>query len=189
MILATNNQGKIREVKSIFEDFEIYSLKEKGIFVDVVEDADSFYGNALKKAKEISKLTGETVMADDSGICIDILNDWPGVYTHRFMGEDASDIERNEAILEKMKTYMGEERAAKVMCSIVYYDGTNIIVGEGILHGRISLERRGDNGFGFDDIFELSDGRTLAELSSEEKYKISARYLALMDLKSKLDNI
>ena len=105
------------------------------------------------------------------------------------MGEDATDIERNEAILEKMISYTGEKRAAKVMCSMVYYDGTSIIAGEGILYGKISLERRGDNGFGFDDIFELSDGRTLAELSSEEKNKISARYLALMDLKNKLDNV
>lgn len=189
MILATNNKGKIAEVKSIFSDYEVYSLKEKNIFVDVEEDADSFYGNALKKAKEIHELTGEAVVADDSGICIGVLNDWPGVYTHRFMGEDATDIERNEAILEKMKTYAGDERAAKVMCSMVYYDGTHIIVGEGILHGKISLVRRGENGFGFDDIFELENGKTLAELSSEEKNKISARYLALMDLKNKLDNM
>ena len=189
LLLATNNTGKIAEIKSIFANYQVFSLKEKGIFVDVDEDADTFEGNALKKAREIYEIAKVPVIADDSGLCIDALNDWPGVFTHRFLGEDATDEERNNAIIEKMISYYGDKRAAKVMCSMAYYDGTNTIVGEGILRGKISTSRRGDNGFGFDEIFETESGMTLAEMTSEEKNKISARYLALMDLKNKLDNL
>ena len=186
MILATNNEGKLREIKKILSDFEIVSLKEYGIEIDVVEDEDTFIGNALKKAKEIYEISKETTIADDSGLCIDILDNWPGVLTHRFLGEDASDLDRNNAILEKMKELTGEKRNAKVVCNLVYYDGNQTIIGEGIIKGKISLERRGDNGFGFDEIFELDNGKTLAELSTDEKNEISARALAAEDLKRKM---
>ena len=187
MIFASNNKGKLREIREIFDEYEVKSLNEAGINIDVEEDQDSFYGNALKKAKEIYEIAKEPVVADDSGLSIDIFEGWPGVLTHRFMGEEATDDDRNNAILDKMKNYKDDERAAKVICNLVYYDGTNIIVGEGILEGRIPEIRRGTNGFGFDDVFELENGRTLAELSSEEKNKISARYLAAVDLKNKLN--
>ena len=188
MVLASNNLGKIKEVKEIFSDMDIYSLKEKNITVDVEENQDSFYGNALKKAKEIYEICNEPVIADDSGLCIDILNDWPGVFTHRFLGEGATDSERNDEILNRLKDYSYEDRNARVICSIVYYDGENIITGDGILDGKISICKRGNNGFGFDEIFEISNGYTLAELSDDEKNRISARYLALIDLKKKLIN-
>lgn len=186
MILATNNKGKLEEIKSILNNFEIYGLRESGINIDVKEDQDNFYGNALKKAKEIYNITCQPTIADDSGLCINIYNDWPGVMTHRFLGDEATDVERNNAILEKMKTLTGKDRNAKVVCYLVYYDGKNILAGEGILKGSISLNRRGKNGFGFDEIFELSNGKTLAELTSCEKNKISARYLAAIDLNKKL---
>ena len=186
MILATNNKGKLEEIKSILNNFEIYGLKESGIDIDIEEDQKDFYGNALKKAKEIYNLTKKTTIADDSGLCIDIYNDWPGVMTHRFLGDEATEIERNNAILEKMKDLRGKDRNAKVICCLAYYDGKNILVGEGILNGTISINRRGKNGFGFDEIFELSNGKTLAELATCEKNKISARYLAAKDLKEKL---
>ena len=186
MIFATNNKGKLKEIKEILSGYDVYGLNEKSIFIDVEEDKDSFYGNALKKATEIYEIAQEPVIADDSGLCIDVLNDWPGVMTHRFLGELASDSDRNDAILEKMKNYSKDERNAKVMCSIVYYDGSNTIVSEGILPGKISLEKRGNNGFGFDEIFELENGKTLAELSSVEKNLLSARYLAVNDLNEKL---
>lgn len=189
MILATNNQGKIREIKEIFSNYQIDSLKDKSIFIDVEEDKDTFHENALKKAIEIYKISKEPVIADDSGLCIDILNGWPGVFTHRFLGENATDKERNEAILEKMKEYEENKRNAKVICNVAYYDGKNTIVCEGVLKGKIATQCRGENGFGFDEIFEIEDGRTLAELKSEEKNKTSARYLALVDLKNKLDTI
>ncbi|HAB65830.1 MAG TPA: non-canonical purine NTP pyrophosphatase, RdgB/HAM1 family [Firmicutes bacterium] len=187
MILATNNKGKLREIKDILNEYEIKSLDEAGIDIDVVEDQDSFYGNALKKAKEIYEIAKEPVIADDSGLCILVYNGWPGVMTHRFVGEDATDDDRNNAILDKM---VGESnRTAQVVCNLVYYDGSNEVVGKGVLDGIISLDRRGTNGFGFDDIFELLEGRTLAELTSEEKNTISARRLAAEDLKEKLREI
>lgn len=186
MIVATNNEGKINEIRQILSDYEIYSLKEKSIFIDIEEDKDTFLGNALKKAIEIYKLTNEPVIADDSGLCIDIYSGWPGVFTHRFLGEEVTDNDRNNAILNKMKDLKQNERKAKVVCNMVYYDGINTIISEGILSGYIAKEIRGNNGFGFDAIFEINDGRTLAELTSEEKNLISARYLALIDLKEKI---
>ena len=187
MIVASNNRGKINEIKQILNDYDIYSLKEKNINCDVVEDGKTFYANALKKAVEIYRLTGEAAIADDSGLCITALDDFPGVYTHRYMGENASDEIRNTALINLANETT--DRSAKVVCSIVYYDGENIISSEGVIYGKISETRRGNNGFGFDEIFELSDGRCLAELSSEEKNLISARYLALIDLKEKLSQL
>lgn len=184
MILATNNKGKLKEIKDIFNEYEIFSLKEKNIDIDVEEDADSFYGNAYKKATEIFKISNEPTIADDSGLCINSLDDFPGVMTHRFLGDDATDEDRNNALIEKLKDL--NDRSAKVVCVLVYYDGINTIVGEDILEGTISKTRRGSNGFGFDEIFELPNGKTLAELSAEEKNKISARYLAAIDLKNKM---
>ena len=183
MIFASNNKGKIKEIKSIFKDEEIISLKEANVDIDVIEDADSFYGNALKKAKEIFELTNIPVIADDSGICIDAFDGWPGVLTHRFAGEEATDEERNAIMLDKVHTQ--DNKNAKVICNLVYYDGKQIVVGEGILKGTI-VSPRGTNGFGFDPIFELESGKTLAELTSEEKNITSARYLAALDLKNKL---
>lgn len=184
MIFATNNKGKLKEIREILREYQIKSLEEASIDVDVVEDQDTFYGNALKKAKEIYNLTHEPVIADDSGLCIEAFDGWPGVMTHRFMGDIATDDDRNNAILEKMNGL--ENRHASVVCNLVYYDGIVELVGKGVLVGSIALKRRGTNGFGFDDIFELGNGKTLAELSSEEKNEVSARRLATEDLKQKL---
>ena len=189
MIAATNNKGKLKEISDILEEFKVYSLKEKGIDIDVLEDGKTFLENAKKKAIEVYKLakSNEGVIADDSGLCIKALNGFPGVETHRFLGENATDRERNEYLINEVNKY--DDRSAQFICNLVYYDGTNVIVGEGVLDGFISNECRGENGFGFDEIFELSDGLTLAELSSEKKNSISARSLALMDLKKKLVKI
>lgn len=184
MILATNNKNKLKEIREILTSYNLQSLSEAGVTVDVLEDQDTFYGNALKKANEIYNITGKSVIADDSGLCIDAYKGWPGVLTHRFAGEDATDDIRNNIILDKMKET--NDRSASVICNLVYYDGDNTLLGKGILKGKISESRRGNNGFGFDDIFELDNGKTLAELSSKEKNEISARRLAAEDLKSKL---
>jgi len=186
MILATNNKGKIKEIRDIFNNYDIKSLDEANVKIEVDEDQDSFYGNALKKATEVYKLVNEPTIADDSGLCIDCLDNFPGVQTARFLGDNSSVNERNNCIIEKMKDFSGDARKAHVLCNLVYYDGLNIVVGEGILYGKISCARRGENGFGFDDIFELEDGRTLAELTKEDKNNVSARYLAILDLKEKL---
>jgi len=184
MIVASNNKGKIEEIKAILNDYPVYSLKDKNIDIDVIEDAETFLGNALKKAKEVYKISGEAAIADDSGLCIHALNEFPGVMTHRFLGDNATDLDRNNYYINELNKY--NDRSAKVVCVIVYYDGTNTLVGEGVIEGIISKEIRGEYGFGFDKVFELKNGKTLAELTPEEKNKVSARYLALEDLKQKL---
>ena len=103
MIFATNNEGKLRELKSIFGNKNIVSLNEKGIRIEVEEDQDSFYGNASKKAKELFKVVGLPVIADDSGLCINALNGFPGVYTHRFLRDGKTDEQINEAIINRCK--------------------------------------------------------------------------------------
>ena len=142
--------------------------------------------NAKKKALEIYEATHEATIADDSGLCINSLNGFPDVMTHRFLGDTASDRERNEYLIKEVNKY--KDRSASVICDIVYYDGNNFVVGEGKIDGSIAKECRGTNGFGFDEIFELSNGLTLAELLPDEKNKKSARALALTNLKEKLDN-
>ena len=98
MIVATNNQGKLKELKEILNSYELYSLKESNIDIDVEENQDTFYGNALKKAKEIYEISNIPVIADDSGLCITALDNWPGVLTHRFLWKQATDLERNSYI-------------------------------------------------------------------------------------------
>lgn len=186
MIIATNNKGKLEEIRKIFKEYNIYSLKDKNIDIDVVEDEDTFLGNAKKKAREIYLVAKEATIADDSGLCINCLDGFPGVMTHRFLGDDATDRMRNEYLINKVNKH--KDRSAEFICNIVYFDGEKEVVGEGILKGSISRECRGNNGFGFDEIFELPNGKTLAELSSEEKNMISARYKALNDLKQKINS-
>lgn len=185
MIVATNNIGKLREIKEIFKGYEICSLNDKNINVEVEENEDTFYGNAYKKAKEIYEIAKEPVIADDSGLCISSLNGFPGVLTHRFLGDNATDEDRNNDLINRLKDV--SNRSANVVCNLVYYDGQKIVVGVGVLQGKISEQARGKNGFGFDSIFELDNGKTLAELTSEEKNKVSARYLAAIELFKKLN--
>ena len=186
IIVATNNKGKLKEIREILSDYELLSLEEVGINVKVEEDENTFRGNSLKKANEIFKVANIPCIADDSGLCIDVFDGWPGVETARFLENKASQEDRNKYILEKMKDKSGEERNAKVVCDIAYVDNENTIVVEGIIEGKISKEERGSNGFGFDSIFELKDGRTLAELSEKEKNDISSRRIALEKLKTKI---
>lgn len=187
MIFATNNEGKLRELKEIFGDKNIISLKEIGVNIDVVEDQNSFYGNARKKAIEVFNLVKIPVIADDSGLCINALNDFPGVMTHRFLGTNKTDKEINDALIKACSNL--KDRSAKVVCCLVYYDGVNEVVETGEINGNITLEARGINGFGFDPIFELDDGRTLAELDSDTKNICSARYLAAKKLKKSLNKL
>ena len=187
MIFATNNKGKLRELKEIFGDKNIISLKEIGVNIDVVEDQNSFYGNARKKAIEVFNVVKIPVIADDSGLCINALNGFPGVMTHRFLGTNKTDKEINDALIKACSNL--KDRSAKVVCCLVYYDGVNEVVETGEINGNITLEARGINGFGFDPIFELDDGRTLAELDSDTKNICSARYLAAKKLKKSLNKL
>ena len=177
IILASNNKGKVKEIKELLEDEEIKTLEEMNIDIDVKEDGDTFEENALKKAREIYKLTNIPCIADDSGICIKELNGFPGVKTKRFLGENASQEERNNYLVEQLKDMPKEKRDA-----YINQNGKEQIF-NGTLKGYIAEKPRGNNGFGFDEIFELDDGRTLAELSNEEKNNISSRKIALEKLK------
>lgn len=186
MIAATNNEGKLREIREILNGYQIDSLKDKNILIDVVEDQNTFLENAKKKAQEIYNIAHEEVIADDSGLCINALDGFPGVLTHRFLGEEATDEMRNNYLIEK--TNKCTDRSAKVVCYIVYYNGKETIIGEGFLNGFISKNRRGLNGFGFDEIFELGNGKTLAEISMEEKFELSPRKKDLDQLREFLKN-
>ena len=187
IVIASNNEGKIKEVQEILSDYKIISMKEIGVKIEVDEDQDTFEKNAIKKAEIISnELDGKMCLADDSGIEIEYLNGFPGVYTKRW--HDGTDRERNLAILEKLKDVPKEKRKIKFVTAIVLADGLNTIVAQGVIEGYVAKNVRGRNGFGFDEIFELEDGRTLAELSNEEKNKISARRIALENLKNKMRN-
>lgn len=184
IIFASNNKGKLKEIKDILNDYEVLSLADVGVDVEVEEDQNTFYGNAEKKAKEIFALTKTTTIADDSGICIDELGDWPGVLTARFLGEDATQEQRNLAIIKRADET--KTRNAKVVCNLVMFDGEHTVFGEGIIHGKIASCPKGENGFGFDKVFMLPSGKTLGELTQDEKNTLSARKLACVDLKNKL---
>lgn len=178
IIIASNNKGKIKEAQEILKDYKIIAMKEAGINIDVEEDKDTFEGNAIKKAETISKIAqGKPCIADDSGIEIEYLKGFPGVHTKRWL--DGTDRERNEAILEKLKGVSKENRKVKFVTAIAISNGKKSDVVVENIDGYISENIRGENGFGFDEIFELENGKTLAELTNAEKNEISARRKAL----------
>lgn len=189
MLVASTNEGKVSELKQIFTNEHLVSLKEFGLDIDVEEDQDTILGNAAKKAIEISKLTNQTVIADDSGLFIEEYDGWPGVKTARFLGHHVPPRVRNEYILNKMAGLPKEKRKAKIVCVLVCCSSSGeLLVGEGELCGYIATQIAGNNGFGFDEIFELEDGRVLATLDKAEKNTLSARYLASISLKNKMRN-
>lgn len=185
IIIASGNKGKIRETQEILNEYKIISMNEMGINIDVEEDQDTFEGNARKKAEEIAKvLNGKICIADDSGIEIEYLDGFPGVYTKRW--HVGTDRERNLAIIEKLKGVTKEKRKIKFITAIAVSDGKNTITVVTDISGFVSDSPRGENGFGFDEIFELENGKTLAEITQDEKNKISARKKALELIKAKL---
>lgn len=178
MIFATNNQNKVNQIKKMAGDLNIVSLKEYGVDIEVEEDGKTFEENAIKKAVEINKITHEEVLADDSGLCIDYFDGWPGVYSNRFIPNSTSS-ERNEAILEKMKNVDDELRGASHACVLAFCDKQgNVKTYRADLKFKIAKKQTGNNLFGFDPIALLDSGKTLAELSDEEKVKINARGMA-----------
>ncbi len=190
IIFATGNQGKMKEIREILADLdaEVLSLKDAGIEADIVEDGTSFEENAQIKAKAICELTGEIVLADDSGLEIDYLNKEPGIYSARYMGEDTSYRIKNASLIKRLEGVADEQRTARFVCAIAaaFPDGTVKTV-RGAMEGRIGYEEKGENGFGYDPIFYLPEyGCTSAELSMEEKNKISHRGKALRAIKDEL---
>ncbi len=185
IVIASGNKGKIKEAQEILKGFKIIPMEEIGIEVDVEEDQKTFEGNAIKKAVEISKkLGGKMCIADDSGIQIEYLDGFPGVFTKRW--HKGTERERNLAIIEKLKGIPKEKRQIKFVTAIALSNGKETICEVGNIKGFVAEMPRGENGFGFDEIFELENGKTLAELTQEEKNKISARKIALEGVKDKL---
>ena len=152
LVIATGNPGKVREIKKILEGVydEICSLKDEGIAVDIVEDADSFLGNAAKKALTISRLVDCDVLADDSGLCVDGLGGRPGVYSARYSAS-GTDEDNNKKLVEECAALDEEGRQASYVCAIVLARGGQEIYScEGKCYGRIVLEAHGNGGFGYD---------------------------------------
>lgn len=193
LIVASNNQGKIKEIKEILKSFdlEILSLKEAEIKVDIVEDGETFMDNAYKKAYEIYKLTGEMVLSDDSGLMVDALNGAPGVFSARFAGEHGNDKKNNEKLLKLLKGKKHEDRKAKFVAAMVLIvNGNNTIKVQGEAKGYIIEDERGNNGFGYDPLFFIPElNKTFAELDGREKNLISHRGKALELLKDKLKKL
>lgn len=189
IILASNNKDKVKEVKEILKGYDIISMKEAGIDVDIEENGTTFEENALIKARAIMKLTDQITMADDSGLEIDYLNKAPGVYSARFMGHDTSYDIKNKALIQKLEGVKGSDRSGRFVCAIAvcFPDGREIVK-RGTMEGLIAEEIKGDNGFGYDPIVYLPEyGRTSGELAPEEKNKISHRGKALALIKEELD--
>lgn len=185
IIIASGNKGKIAEAQEILKDYKIIPIKELGIDIDVDEDKDTFEENAIKKARVISKeLNGKMCISDDSGIEIEFLDGFPGVFTKRWHA--GTDRERNIEIIKKLNGVEKSKRKVTFTTAIALAEGDTVYTGIAKIYGYIAENVRGNNGFGFDEIFELENGKTLAELTPEEKNQISARKKALEIIKSKL---
>ncbi|GFP77522.1 XTP/dITP diphosphatase [Clostridium fungisolvens] len=199
IIVASNNDHKIKEIKQILSDVnvEVKSLKDCDIDIDVVEDGKTFLENSYKKASEIYEYVKEKgmqdflIMADDSGLEVDYLNGEPGVYSARYAGEHGNNKKNNEKLLEKLKGVPTEKRSASFVCAIVLInsDGETVKVEERA-YGVIKEELAGVEGFGYDPLFFVPEfNKTFAEMTADEKNSISHRGKALDVVKKALKNL
>ena len=186
IIFATQNKGKLKEVKHIFKDLNInlVSLLELENVPEIIESGTTFEENAKIKVEIIFETYRIPTIADDSGIVVEQLDGRPGVYSARFAGEETTDEENNEKLLCELKNFP-EPHTAKFVCSAVYFDGEKYLTAYGEVKGRIIKSPRGKNGFGYDPLF-LPDGfdKTSGELDLDEKNKISHRAKAFNLLKT-----
>jgi XTP/dITP diphosphohydrolase len=187
LVIATNNQGKVKEIKAILGGFyeEIKSLKEAGIILEVAEDGETFEQNAVKKALQAYEITGCDTLADDSGLCVEALGGAPGVYSARYSGENATDEENNNKLLWEMHGI--KNRNAKFVCVMAFVSDGQIITANGEVAGTIAYSPSGDSGFGYDPLFFSREfGQTFGELPEGIKNSISHRARALASLKDTL---
>ena len=191
LIIASNNVHKVSEIKAILGCFydEILSLREAGIDIDVVEDADTFEGNALKKAREVFAVAdADAVLSDDSGLMVDALGGAPGVYSARYAGEDHDDAANNAKLLDALKDVPGEKRTARFRTSVALIRrGMPAVTADGSVEGVILRSPQGENGFGYDPLFYYEPlKKSFAQLTPEEKNSVSHRRRALESLCDKL---
>jgi len=180
LIVATNNAHKLLEFGRILAPLgvEVHSQKEYCPDLDVEETGTTFAENARLKAEAVFKATGLTAVADDSGLCVDALNGAPGVYSARYAGENATDAQRIEKLLQEMAEVPDEKRTGRFISAICCIGPELLIECEGVCEGVIGRECRGEGGFGYDPVFYV-DGRSYSEMSGEEKDAVSHRGRAL----------
>lgn len=191
LIIASNNDHKIKEIKAVLKDFqlEVVGLKEAGINIDINETGSTFMENAFIKAKEIFQLAkGALVLADDSGLAVEVLNGAPGIYSARFSGNHGDDIENNKKLIKEMQGVPFEKRDAKFICALVLIvNKNNIIKVQGEVSGKILEHYTIKEAFGYDPLFFVPKlNATFAEVSPEIKNSISHRGRALTMLKEEL---
>ena len=192
IVLATRNQHKIQEIRHILKDmpFELLSLGAFENVPEVVEDGETFFDNAFKKAKTVYDATGLPALADDSGLEVDFLNGDPGVYSSRFAGENATDEQNNEKLLNLLNHIPKDKRSAKFRCVAVYYNASVHQKAEGICRGEILTGCYGEGGFGYDPMFYVPQlNQTLAQISEEAKNSISHRGQAFRKMAELLNNL
>ena len=191
LVLATRNQGKISEFKKLLSrsEIEIKSLMDFGPLPPVVEDGETFEDNAYKKAHFTAKVLGFPALADDSGLRVEALGGLPGVNSARYAGENATDGENNQKLLEAMKGVRNRKASFECVIAIAVPGGPALIY-KGSCDGEISHEPRGKNGFGYDPLFYYPPLRkTFAEISTEAKNGVSHRGEAMAELKSEFDKV
>jgi len=191
IVLASGNAGKVKEINALLQSHGIEVVSQNEFNVpEAVEDGLTFVENAIKKARNACKHSGLPSIADDSGIEVDALNKAPGIYSARYSGEDATDEKNNQKMLAELANVPQTERSARYQCVMVYMksaDDPTPVIAQGTLEGRILSSPRGDGGFGYDPLFWLEDQQcSAAELSLEEKNKISHRAIALQSLVKQL---
>lgn len=183
LIVASNNKGKLKEIKEILNGiYEVVPMGEAGFTDDIVEDGNSFYENALIKAKTVSEALNTDALADDSGLCVEALSGEPGIYSARYSGQHGDDAANRAKLLKELEGK--ENRKAKFVSAVVLYktDG-KIVKGVGETYGTIAFKEEGTNGFGYDSLFVSDDlHKSFGVASSEEKNSISHRKRALIDL-------
>ena len=190
IIFATGNEGKMREIRAILEDLKlpVLSMKEAGVNPEIVEDGKTFGENAEIKARAVWNLTGDIVLADDSGLVVDYIGGEPGIYSARYLGEDTSYAVKNQVIIDRLSQAKGSERSARFVCNIaaVLPDG-RVLHAEETMEGEIAYAPAGSGGFGYDPILYLPEfAKTSAELTMDEKNQISHRGKALRAVKELL---
>lgn len=190
IILASGNKGKIKEFLQILKPFgyEVISRKDAGIFEEPWESGKTFKENAYIKAQDIYNKLHLPCIADDSGLCVDALGGAPGVNSHRYAGDGATDDENTDLLLKNLEGVPDEKRTARFVCCICYINEKGeALYAQGEVEGKIGYSRKGSNGFGYDPVFMYKD-KSFAQLLADEKNKISHRGKAVEKFKKMIKN-
>ena len=189
LLLATRNRDKVREIRSVLADLDVELICAADVpdLPEVEEDADTLEGNAIKKALALHKITGLPTLADDTGLEVEALGGAPGVFSSRYAGPDATYADNVQKLLQAMRDVPESRRQAQFRTVVAFAHDGNVETVEGVCRGVITTEPRGSNNFGYDPVFYVPDlGKTMAEMTLEEKNRISHRGRALQEIKKRL---